>query len=1336
MRAFLRSSDGCFQLKPQTTTIGRHEGSDIVLKFAVEDHHAALNFDGWENGFVLQDLNSPQGTFVNGCQVQNAAVRVSPGDILHFGAQGASFELVVDEVPQTSYPPVKRRIAWAGQLQVPADPQHCPAVSPAHLPLLQSQHRPSTWSSWAPAAASPVPHPPLQKRPLSAWTRSATASSPPDPFSRPPAERPAWTTISGNDPSTGAGAPFLRIHSVDCLLQEKDEKLLRLEKEISRLSGFEAESKQKDSVIRSLQDKIAEMAKTMAQAAARSDVELTQKLLTFDREIRAKTEEIKTLKEQISDLQKDSSEIFSHSLYERDLEIGSLRKESEKLKRDHALTTGLVTSLQREIAVKEQKIQQLKQDVEKIKKANREKDNQLAVVSAKVSTPVTCSVSDGLIHGLAWNMNSSFLGLLQRIGELECDLKGLQGEVQKYRIEQETIQSKLSEKAKAEEELKNACERKSLQLQEMGRRERLLKSDVDRAKVQLASFKTQVVQVCLPQAAGEAGKALSIQQVLEKVRQICEENQQSQEREKRLQEEISARLSKEKEVSENVTVFKESVRELQAFLGTSFCSDSLRRELCKFEAVLVDPLVSDVQAAVVEIARVALLWLEGAEQLLASAGLDLPTSGKGPIRGNPGVTGCSAAGAPERAASEIRARPTDKNQSNHTGKGGGEKRGTHLFFSSKRMQSTSKLPCKPLEHVGQLRGCPVLALAKLLAVNSQIMKSAAEKEKDRCEKYMGEEKKMVQVLESRLRSMTEVCDVQGDVWWFYLGGQLSSTSATLSLSLLKGKGGENTMQRAQGLFFPPTNTCGCIFPERKVGPCKWGLFSSTGLFLLQVMEMKSKEQEVTDLKLREALCNLEETMAREMMLKQQVLRQDEQLKIVQEESEVLKQKVQEEIAGYKEQIKQHARTIVALEDSLLEAEQQQKMLEKENITLLEKIEGSVKSAQGAVSVARLFLVNFREELAAAQSVLLTKEAAIARLTKELSETQARMSDMRGELSEKQKAELEWSLVQVKSQERDLNTLREKLSEMSKLVAQKDQELKAAAAELRQAQEDCKALQAASREKAQEPETLPQARVTPAMVEVASETMCFEFQEPALDLAELGAKCRGLRHEETIQRQKEGLVELRERIKLLEKMQSSTRFSHGAEGKVEAVSHRMRRWVSSVSLSLSLQCLGRFPDRCSHVTAHETASLEVLEALDLGERMYLDLICALGRLMNMEELAGMQSAQHLPQEEREKVGQQRRKDFELLYEKISKLKSRLEKKEELLKDYEAQIKELRLNQEALQMCQEEVLKLEDEVYREAEEKALLREALERTQVQLGQEKRLNRVVKQRKVRGAR
>lgn len=54
----------------------------------------------------------------------------------------------------------------------------------------------------------------------------------------------------------------------------------------------------------------------------------------------------------------------------------------------------------------------------------------------------------------------------------------------------------------------------------------------------------------------------------------------------------------------------------------------------------------------------------------------------------------------------------------------------------------------------------------------------------------------------------------------------------------------------------------------------------------------------------------------------------------------------------------------------------------------------------------------------------------------------------GELSEKQKAELEQSLHRVKSQERELGMLRGKLLKMSDLVAKKDRELQAAAAELR------------------------------------------------------------------------------------------------------------------------------------------------------------------------------------------------------------------------------------------------------------------------------------------------
>ncbi|NXI20380.1 FHAD1 protein, partial [Irena cyanogastra] len=101
MRAFLKSSEGSFQLKADTTTIGSRRGADIVLQSAgVADRHAALEFSASAYSFILQDFNSPHGTFVNSCQVQNAAVRVRPGDILSFGTAGASFELVLDGAAQ------------------------------------------------------------------------------------------------------------------------------------------------------------------------------------------------------------------------------------------------------------------------------------------------------------------------------------------------------------------------------------------------------------------------------------------------------------------------------------------------------------------------------------------------------------------------------------------------------------------------------------------------------------------------------------------------------------------------------------------------------------------------------------------------------------------------------------------------------------------------------------------------------------------------------------------------------------------------------------------------------------------------------------------------------------------------------------------------------------------------------------------------------------------------------------------------------------------------------------------------------------------------------------
>ncbi|NXJ91721.1 FHAD1 protein, partial [Corythaixoides concolor] len=115
----------------------------------------------------------------------------------------------------------------------------------------------------------------------------------------------------------------------------------------------------------------------------------------------------------------------------------------------------------------------------------------------------------------------------------------------------------------AEEELSEVCARRARQLQEMGRRERLLRGAARRAEEQLESFKARVMGVCAPAAVGAAGKAVTEQQVIEKVRQVSQESQQSHAREKHLQEELSSRLSKDKEVSAALEVLKKSLRELQ-----------------------------------------------------------------------------------------------------------------------------------------------------------------------------------------------------------------------------------------------------------------------------------------------------------------------------------------------------------------------------------------------------------------------------------------------------------------------------------------------------------------------------------------------------------------------------------------------------------------------------------------------------------------------------------------------------------------------------------------------------------------------------------------------------
>lgn len=64
--------------------------------------HSVIEYSEQEDGFVLQDLNTAQGTYVNECRVQNATVRLAPGDLIKFGYNGVLFVLEIENPPPVS----------------------------------------------------------------------------------------------------------------------------------------------------------------------------------------------------------------------------------------------------------------------------------------------------------------------------------------------------------------------------------------------------------------------------------------------------------------------------------------------------------------------------------------------------------------------------------------------------------------------------------------------------------------------------------------------------------------------------------------------------------------------------------------------------------------------------------------------------------------------------------------------------------------------------------------------------------------------------------------------------------------------------------------------------------------------------------------------------------------------------------------------------------------------------------------------------------------------------------------------------------------------------------
>uniref|UniRef100_H0VWQ1 Forkhead associated phosphopeptide binding domain 1 n=1 Tax=Cavia porcellus TaxID=10141 RepID=H0VWQ1_CAVPO len=1345
MKAYLKSAEGFFVLN-KSTTIGKHEDSDLVLQSAdIDNHHALIEYNEAEGSFILQDFNSRNGTFVNECHIQNVAVKLFPGDILRFGSAGLTYELVVENPPQVSYPWVRGPAPWPR----PQTPNMPP--SPPHFPFCQGIQPTPMHRSWSQGFPRPTMVPPAShQRPMSA--RGKMFSFIMDRKS--PLIKQVWTNAvdlaeqSIAEGNSGAASTSEMYVEQDLAQQEKDKIILLLGREVTRLSDFELESKYKDVIIANLQKEVAGLNQKLSETATsqQSDNSVPKKAQGPEEDSDARQREIQSLKSQISALQKGYSQVLCQTLSERNSEIASLKSEGESLRRDKAITAEKVTSLQKDILARNEQVQQLKEEVNQLKNQNKEKTCQLEALGSRCSALKEELKKEAAQKEHREAQDKELKRYKTQIQDMEKEIKKLREELKKSCSEQSTISRTLREKSKVEEKLQEDSRRKLLQLQEMGNRESLIKINLERAVGQLEHFRSQVIKATYGRVKPFPDKPITDQQLIERIAQVTEENDNLQQNKWSLEKETQLSNSKHEETTESMERLRAALDSCQACMKTSSRSRDLKKEVDLLRGLQVSSPVAGLQKVALDILNLPLSWLEGMEQLLEDLSLQLSSSDKG----FSSYLLCLLEHSKKfmSQTEELQAQINSSQEMQQT--------------LLEHMAEKERLTEERLELEEEMK-----ARVRRLMEEKEALEDSAVQEKDRAREALEEAQRRIRELENRLAHHKEV-------WETSMALEKRKAKEALEAEKRRVQDLENHLTQQKeicenSIAYEHHKAKEALDKERRQvqdlenrltkqreeielkGQKEDDLNNKLSAALAQVEETEqmkaaeSRKAENLALKLNKTLVELETAKSKMVLMEERIMLHQQMIKSLQDERESQKHGFEEEILEYKEQIKQHSQTIVSLEERLQKVTQHHKKLEEEISTLKDTDPGTPKepppkppatpsSDSNAKEMAYESLI---DDLMAAQKEILSQQEIIMRLRQDLNEAHGQMTDLRGELSEKQKMELERQVALVQQQNGELNALKAKMSQMNSHVEKKDKELKALKEALRSSQEKHK--HHPSSEKEQKLRATTQkcdisVQIDPGHLDISSSSP--EEQS----FSDLGAKCKGHRHEEVIQRQRKALSELRGRVKELEKANSCNPKDHLNESLLELKTLRMEKNAPKILLDtksgfptlsrIEIQAVSK--ENSSLLASEKSGKADMAEALELSEKLYMDMSRTLGSLMNIKDMSGYVSMKHLSPREREKVNLLRQRDLDLVFDKITQLKSRLQRKEELLRSYERDIEQLRQSKVSVQLYQSQVAKLEDDIYKEAEEKALLKEALERTQRQLQQEKRLNRATRQQRV----
>jgi len=472
---------------------------------------------------------------------------------------------------------------------------------------------------------------------------------------------------------------------------------------------------------------------------------------------------------------------------------------------------------------------------------------------------------------------------------------------------------------------------------------------------------------------------------------------------------------------------------------------------------------------------------------------------------------------------------------------------------------------------------------------------------------------------------------------------------------------------------------------------------------------------------------------------------------------------------FKDQVRQFSLTIVQLEKKVDEEQEKRIRCQAELDQLNNQIRSSKRSSPDVETVVPVVpvltapIADLSQELFTYKSRVQEQEQIIVSLRRDLAGMTARLSDLQGELTEKQKRQLEKSEATIREQTKELNETRLKLSKLSDIVDKQTQQIESLQTDLSKSKVLADQYQLLVDQRQNEIDRLSKTlEQKTSLVERVEKTNQDEGRITH-ELVAIGAQCKGERHEQTISRQREALNELRTRIKSLEQLRPANpsyekvlqqvvllkrelaelRARQALPTDIQQLTTTMTNAPSTINISQNpTQKMSNFRQSSStsfasdaeattqKILEERTAHAETMNALQSCDDLLNAFIRKLVHQLEIDDdsLVNVQTLANIPSQDRYIALQQRQRATEILAQKIEMLRERLTRKEDLLKDYEKDLGKLRQAEILLREKEHLLQDLETDKRAKDDESFFLRNTLKETQDNLNQEKRVNASIK--------